>query len=62
MTTNRKECGTGGDRLYMGLTHPIKFCDSYDKRRMSCIAADGSCGCQYEQANQPQQQEQESKS
>jgi hypothetical protein len=62
MNTQRKECAIGGDRKYMGLVHPIEFCDSYDKRRMACGAQDGSCSCQYEQANQPQQQEQESKS
>lgn len=47
MNTQRKERATGGDRKYMGLAHPIKFCDSYDKRRMACGAQDGSCGCQY---------------
>lgn len=52
MDNQRKECATGGDRQYMGLMHPIKFCDSYDKRRMACIAQDGSCGCQYDQSVQ----------
>jgi hypothetical protein len=47
MTTQRKECATGGDRKYIGLTHPIKFCDDYNKWRMTCDKEDGSCGCQY---------------
>jgi hypothetical protein len=47
MNTQRKECATGGDRQYMGLTHPIKFCQFYNKWRMKCGAVEGSCGKQY---------------
>jgi hypothetical protein len=47
MTKQRKECATGGDRKYMGLAHPIKFCDKYNKLRMACDKEDGSCGDQY---------------
>jgi len=53
MNTQRKECATGGDRRYMGLAHPIKFCDDYNKLRMSCDMENGSCGCQYEQTRVP---------
>lgn len=47
MNTQRKECATGGDRLYIGLAHPIKFCQFYNKWRMKCGAKEGSCGKQY---------------
>jgi hypothetical protein len=49
MNTQRKECATGGDRQYMGLTHPIKFCGFYNKWRMKCGAKEGTCGNQYQQ-------------
>ncbi len=52
MSEQRKECSTGGDRKYISLIHPIKLCGFYNRRRMTCIAADGSCGYQYQQVGQ----------
>ncbi len=49
MKPERKECSKGGDRKYLGLMHPIKFCKAYNRRRMTCTAADNSCTKQIKQ-------------
>lgn len=48
MTNQRKECGSGGDRKYIGLVYAIKFCDFYNRRAMSCTAKSGTCGRQHQ--------------